>query len=120
MISHSQVLNQVGVSAAASQVRTARLPRFEFAGIAQHVVQRGNDREPCVAAGEDYRRYLRGLQEAALENECRIDAYVLMTHHVRLLVTPVAARGVCSMQMLGTRYVGWFNCRYRRTGVLGK
>jgi hypothetical protein len=25
----------------------ARLPRIEFADIPQHVVQRGNDRQPC-------------------------------------------------------------------------
>lgn len=97
----------------------ARLARFEFAGIAQHVVQRGNDRQPCFAAEDHYRRYLRGLQEASLETTCRIHAYVLMTNHVHLLVTPHAARGVSRMmQMLGNRYVSWFNQRYRRTGTL--
>lgn len=97
----------------------ARLPRFEFVGIPQHVVQRGNDRQPCFIAGEDYRRYLRGLQEASLENACRIHAYVLMTNHVHLVVTPDATRGVSRMmQMLGTRYVSWFNRQYRRTGTL--
>ena len=72
----------------------ARLTRFEFIEIPQHVVQRGNDRQPCFAGEEDYRRYLRGLQEASLETACRIHAYVLMTNHVHLLVTPHAARGV--------------------------
>jgi len=31
----------------------ARLPRFDLAGIAQHVVQRGNDRQPCFARDVD-------------------------------------------------------------------
>ena len=110
---------QAGVSTAAPQVTMARLPRFEFVGIPQHVVQRGNDRQPCFVAEEDYRRYLLGLQEASLESACRIHAYVLMTNHVHLVVTPDASRGVSRMmQMLGTRYVSWFNRRYRRTGTL--
>ncbi|MEO6689295.1 MAG: transposase, partial [Dokdonella sp.] len=76
----------------------------------------GTDRKP---AEEDYRRYLRGLQEAALQQQCRIHACVLMTNHVHRLVTPADARGVSRMmQMLGTRYVSWFNRRYRRTGTL--
>lgn len=31
----------------------ARLPRLDFAGIAQHVVQRGNDRQPWFAEALD-------------------------------------------------------------------
>jgi putative transposase len=31
----------------------ARLPRLDFEGIAQHVVQRGNDRQPCFAEALD-------------------------------------------------------------------
>ena len=42
-----------------------RLPRIEFAGIPQHVVQRGNDRQPCFLGEADYHRYLRGLQDRA-------------------------------------------------------
>jgi putative transposase len=80
---------------------------MEFAGIPQHVVQRGNDRQPCFVAEADYRRYLRGLQEAAIASACRVHAYVLMTNHVHLLVTPDHARGVSTMmQRIGRNYVG--------------
>jgi CPA1 family monovalent cation:H+ antiporter len=58
------------------------LRRFEFIGIPLHIVERGNDRQPHFVADEDYRRYLRGLQEAALVNACRIPACVLMTNRV--------------------------------------
>jgi putative transposase len=96
-----------------------RLPRIEFAGIPQHVVQRGNDRQPCFLGDADYRRYLRGLQEAALDCACRIHAYVLMTNHVHLLVTPASVGGVSRMmQQLGRGYVGYFNTRHHRTGTL--
>jgi len=32
-----------------------RKPRFNLLGIPQHVIQRGNNREPCFYAEEDYR-----------------------------------------------------------------
>ena len=36
----------------------ARLKRLTIPGIPQHVIQRGNNREPCFYAEEDYSRYL--------------------------------------------------------------
>ena len=97
----------------------ARLPRFDLPGIAQHVIQRGNDRQPCFAAEEDYLHYLQELDEAAMRFGCAIHAYVLMTNHVHLLVTPVETGAVSRMmQALGRRYVACFNARYRRTGML--
>jgi putative transposase len=46
-------------------------------------------------------------------------AYVLMTNHVHLLVTPnvKSALSRC-MQSLGRRYVTYFNSTYRRSGTL--
>lgn len=46
-------------------------------------------------------------------------AYVLMTNHVHLLVTPTASGQVAQvMQSLGRRYVRYVNDRYHRTGTL--
>jgi putative transposase len=48
-----------------------------------------------------------------------IHAYVLMTNHFHLLVTPSAAGSLPrAMQTIGGRYVPYFNERYRRTGGL--
>ncbi len=88
-------------------------------GIAQHIVQRGNNRQPCFFCQDDYRRYLRDLNELAIRHDCRVHAYVLMTNHVHLLMTPHAAGTVPQlMQSLGRRYVGYVNRRYDRTGTL--
>jgi putative transposase len=97
----------------------ARLPRCDLPGIAWHIVQRGNDRQACFADDAHYRRYRQDLGEAALKHGCELQAYVLMTHHVHLLVTPHET-GAASrmMQAVGRRYVGGFNARYRRTGTL--
>lgn len=99
----------------------ARLPRLDLPGIPQHIIQRGNDRQPCFAGTTDYLHYRQELGEAALKHGCAIHAYVLMTNHVHLLVTPTDAGGVSRMmQAIGRRYVACFNARYGRTGTLSK
>ncbi len=64
-------------------------------------------------------RYLQELRETALREGCKVHAYVLMTNHVHLLMTPAASGQVARvMQSLGRRYVRYINDRYRRTGTL--
>ena len=97
----------------------ARQPRLDLLGIPRHVVQRGNDRQACFAAESDYQRYLQELREASSKHDCAIHAYVLMTNHVHLLVTPETIGAISRMmQSVGRRHVGSFNARYRRTGTL--
>lgn len=97
----------------------ARLPRFILPGHPQHVIVRGNNRSPIFNADEDYHFYLDKLQDAARKHQCDIHAYVLMTNHVHLLVTPHADDGISRMiQMLGRYYVQYFNYTYRRSGTL--
>lgn len=97
----------------------ARHPRIDLPGVAQHVVQRGNNRLPCFLDDDDRTRYLRCLQEALLRYEVELHAYVLMSNHVHLLVTPVRPRGLSRMmQALGRNYAGLFNGRHGRTGTL--
>lgn len=97
----------------------ARLPRLDLPGIPQHIVQRGNDRQPCFAHDVDYSQYLQELGQAARRHACEVHAYVLMTNHVHLLVTPAEPGGASRMmQAIGRRYVACFNARYRRTGTL--
>ncbi|MDP2751952.1 MAG: transposase [Rhodocyclaceae bacterium] len=97
----------------------ARLPRFVLPCHPQHVIVRGNNRDPIFCANEDYRFCLDKLRDAASKYQCDIHAYVLMTNHVHLLVTPHAEDGISKMiQMLGRYYVQYFNYTYRRSGTL--
>ena len=96
-----------------------RMARLDVAGVAQHVVQRGNDRQACFFREADYVRYLQDLREASLKFGCLIHAYVLMTNHVHLLVTPREAGSIGRlMQAVGRRYVRYINDAFRRTGTL--
>lgn len=96
-----------------------RKPRFNLVEIPQHVVQRGNNRQPTFFAEEDYRFYLDCLGEAASKYRCALHAYVLMTNHVHLLVTPGTPEAVSRMmQSVGRRYVQYINYSYKRSGTL--
>jgi putative transposase len=93
--------------------------RIDLPHIPQHVVQRGNDRQPCFFQPCDRLRYLDDLREISRRAGCAVHAYVLMTNHVHLLLTPSAPGQVGHvMQALGRRYVRYVNDRYRRTGTL--
>lgn len=97
----------------------ARLPRFNLPGYPQHVIIRGNNREPIFYATEDYQYYLSKLNDACKKHECELHAYVLMTNHVHLILTPSTEGGVSkTIQMLGRYYVQYFNYNYQRTGTL--
>jgi putative transposase len=88
-------------------------------GQPQHVIQRGNNREAIFRAEADYRFYLKKLHAAAEKHRCEVHAYVLMTNHVHLLVTPHTEDGIGKvMQALGRHYVQYYNYRYQRTGTL--
>lgn len=93
--------------------------RLDLPGISLHVVQRGNNRQPCFFAHRDYIRYLECLGELLDRFSCQLHAYVLMTNHVHLLLTPSEAGAVSRlMQSLGSQYVGWVNASRERSGTL--
>ena len=59
-----------------------RRPRIKLAGIPQHIVQRGINREACFFAEEDYHCTLHWLTKSAADWRCTIHAYVLMTGEI--------------------------------------
>ena len=96
-----------------------RRPRVHLDNVPLHIVQRGHNREPCFFTEEDYQSYLHWLGEALTEAGCLLHAYVLMTNHVHLLLTPGQAGLVPKLVIsLGRRYVQYINRTYRRTGTL--
>ena len=96
-----------------------RRARLSLPGIPWHLIHRGNNRSVCFHAEADYQYYLHYLQEFAARFGCAVHAYVLMTNHVHLLVTPSREDSVgLLMKHLGQRYVQYINRTYRRTGTL--
>lgn len=97
----------------------ARQPRIDLPGFAQHVIQRGVNRETCFYTDDDRRQYLAWLQAAAESFGVSVHAYVLMSNHAHLLVTGSSGGAIGHMMhTLGTRYVRFVNAKHGRTGTL--
>jgi putative transposase len=99
--------------------RMPRRVRVHLAGLPLHIVQRGHNRDACFFAEVDYLAYRHWLGEALKATGCLLHAYVQMTNHAHLLLTPPAPEAVPELMIsLGRRYVQYINKRYGRTGTL--
>lgn len=97
----------------------SRLSRPVVANVPLHITQRGNNRLPCFFGDSDYLVYLDLMSKAAHEANCAIHAYVLMTNHIHLLVSPSDEQGPARlMKYVGERYVPYVNRRHSRSGTL--
>ena len=98
------------------------MPRYRrpvMEGIPLHIIQRGNDRRPCFFSDSDYLVYLDMLRESIALANCKLHAYVLMSNHVHLLMTPGHITSAAElMKRVGERYVQYVNRRYKRYGTL--
>ena len=65
-----------------------RRPRVVVPGIAHHITQRGNNRQPVFDTSEDRALYLDLLSRHAVRHGAHILAYCLMTNHVHLVMVP--------------------------------
>ncbi len=96
-----------------------RPPRYCPPGYAVHVVQRGNNRHACFTCDGDIAIYAHWLIEGAKKFEVDVHAWVFMTNHVHLLLTPSSDNGISRlMQSLGRQYAQFFNFKYARTGTI--
>jgi REP element-mobilizing transposase RayT len=71
----------------------------------------------CAEADFDF--YLEKLKHTCAKHGCAVHAYLLMTNHVHLLITPQGENILSKiMQMVGRDYLQYFNYCYRRNGTL--
>ena len=96
-----------------------RRPRMYLPGLPYHLVQRGNNRKACFFDAADREYYLNLLYETSTQYEVAIHAYVLMTNHIHLLLTPDQTDSISRMtRVTGSRYAQYVNKKYHRTGSL--
>lgn len=82
-------------------------------------MQRGHNRSAVFFDDRDYLEYLKILKRVADSCYCSIHAYVLMTNHIHLLLTPRAEDSISRLfQECGRQYVSYINRTYRRRGTL--
>ncbi|MFD2231218.1 transposase [Alkalimarinus sediminis] len=96
-----------------------RKPRFYLPNVPVHIVHRGHSRSAVFFEDQDYSTYLYWLKKAAEKYSLSIHAFVLMTNHVHLLVTPKLGEDVSLfMQYIGRRYVPYINHKYGKSGSI--
>ena len=96
-----------------------RKRRFYQPGVPVHVFQRGHNKAAVFFDDQDYLAYLRFLKASADALGCLVHAYVLMTNHVHLLITPMAANDISFLfQGIGRHFVPYINKTYQRRGSL--
>ncbi len=96
-----------------------RRARHYISGQPYHIVQRGNNREPCFIEIENYQFYLGLWQELSNKYAVSVHAYCLMTNHIHFLVTPETDDAISLvMKQVGSRYAQYINKKYKRTGTL--
>lgn len=96
-----------------------RRPRLELPGVPLHFTHRGVNRAATFLDDEDFSAYRQLLGEVLAGQGIPLHAYVLMTNHVHLLLTPPCVGSLsAAMCQLGRRYVPAFNRRHGRTGTL--
>jgi REP-associated tyrosine transposase len=79
---------------------------------------RGHNREPVLFETQDDLEYLKILKRVSDACHCAIHAYVLMTNHIHLLLTPDAGDAISRLfQECGRQYVGYINHTDRRRGT---
>ncbi len=96
-----------------------RVARIQIPNLAQHIVQRGNNRTEIFHSPRDFQFFLAALRTLCVRYLLDIHAYALMSNHFHLVATPrttsATARVMCAM---GSKYVRYFNRKYARTGTL--
>jgi putative transposase len=96
-----------------------RLARIVIPGIAHHVTQRGNRREPVFFNDDDYRVYIALVGRAARASGTRIWGFCLMPNHVHFILVPSDPDGLRrTFAEAHKRYTGRVNARHGWTGHL--
>ena len=94
-----------------------RAARVILPDFPHHIVQRGHNRQPTFHQPADYELYLGLLEQFAPASGCAVHAYVLMTNHVHLLVTPRARDSLAAlMSPINQRFVQSVNRHRVRCG----
>jgi REP-associated tyrosine transposase len=93
--------------------------RVYLPDISLHVIRRGNNRCAIVRDDDDHTALLRIFKQASSEFDVSVHAFVFMTTHYHLIVTPQREYALPQMmKAVGEQYVRYYNGRYDRIGTL--
>ena len=97
----------------------ARLPRIVIPNQPLHIMHRGNNRQNIFELEEDMVRIKEDIAHSLSKSDCSLHAYVIMTNHLHLLITPKDKEQLSKfMQSMANRYVRYYNANHRQTGTI--
>jgi REP element-mobilizing transposase RayT len=96
----------------------ARRPRIHYPGGLYHVIARGNKGLKVFRRDQDYKLYLKFLEEYKERYDFLLYAYVLMPTHLHFLIEVGEVPLSKAMQSLQFRYTRNYNLRYQSWGHL--
>ena len=95
----------------------ARLARVGIPGIPHHVTQRGNGRARVFFGDRDYAFYRDLLADSCAEAAVAVWSWVLMPHHVHLILVPSDEDGLRrALARVHRQHAGRIHARRKRTG----
>lgn len=84
-----------------------------------HIMHRGNNHQNIFETDEDMSRIKNNIEQALEKSGCQLHAYVIMTNHLHLLVTPKDKKQLSTfMQTMANCYVRYYNALHERTGTI--
>ena len=97
----------------------ARLSRIVVPNQPLHIMHRGNNRQDIFKSEDDLIRIRKDIKHSLSKAGCYLHAYVVMTNHLHLLITPKNKEQLAKfMQSMANRYVRYYNAKHQRTGTI--
>lgn len=92
--------------------------RIEFEDAFYHITSRGNERKKIFLDDYDKKKFMEILKEYHNKFKAVFHCFVLMDNHYHLLLETPAANLTGIMHAINSRYTGYFNRKYHRSGHL--
>ena len=83
-----------------------------------HIMLRGVNQQQIFEDGEDCDKFLQVLKDCKAISEFKLFAYCLMGNHIHILLQETKEPIELLMKRIATRFVYWYNIKYRRAGHL--
>lgn len=83
-----------------------------------HIMLRGVNQQQIFEEQEDCAKFLQVLRDCKAISEFKLFAYCLMGNHIHILLQETKEPIELLMKRIATRFVYWYNIKYRRSGHL--
>ncbi len=95
-----------------------RAARIWFPGAVYHIIQRGSNLQSIFREDNDYRWFLKTVEEIKRKMAFRVYAYVLMDNHYHMTIEATENHISSIMYSINSTYANRFNKKYQRAGHL--